>query len=75
MRKQNIEEAQKLVLLVAELKQYCEDMEVGGLPPEAVRKASEAERLARRIMAGSRRGRVETGHIEDRQPLIVAASR
>jgi hypothetical protein len=49
MRKQNIEEAQKLVLLVAELKQYSEAMEVGGLPPEAVRKASEAERLARRI--------------------------
>jgi hypothetical protein len=49
MRKQNIEEAQKLVLLAAELKQYSEAMEVGGLPPQAVRKASEAEKLARRI--------------------------
>ena len=49
MRKQNLEEAQKLVLLVAELKQYSDAMDEGGLPPEAVRKASEAEKLARRI--------------------------
>jgi uncharacterized protein YdiU (UPF0061 family) len=49
MRRQNLEETQKLVALVAELKQYSEAMEAGGLPPEAVRKASEAEKLARRI--------------------------
>jgi septation ring formation regulator EzrA len=49
MRRQNIEEAEKLVLLAAELKQYSETMEVGGLPPEAVHKAGEAEKLARRI--------------------------
>jgi hypothetical protein len=49
MRRQNIEEAQKLVSLAAELKQYSEAMEVGGLPPQAVRKAGEAEKLAKRI--------------------------
>jgi hypothetical protein len=49
MRRQNIEEAQKLVSLVAELKEYSEAMEVGGLPPQAVRKAGEAEKLAKRI--------------------------
>jgi septation ring formation regulator EzrA len=49
MRRQNIEEAQKLVSLAAELKQYSEAMEIGGLPPQAVRKAGEAEKLARRI--------------------------
>ena len=49
MRRQNSEEAQKLVLLAAELKQYSEAMEQGGLPPEAVHKAGEAEKLARRI--------------------------
>jgi hypothetical protein len=49
MRRQNVEEAQKLVSLAAELKQYSEAMELGGLPPQAVRKAGEAEKLARRI--------------------------
>src|SRR4051794_22040701 len=47
MRRQNLEEAEKLVSLAAELKQYSEAMEVGGLPPQAVHKASEAEKLAR----------------------------
>jgi septation ring formation regulator EzrA len=49
MRRQNLEETEKLVSLVAELKRYSQAMEIGGLPPEAVRKASEAEKLARRI--------------------------
>lgn len=49
MQKQNSEEAQKLVLLAAELRQYSEAMENGGLPPEAVRKANEVEKLAKRI--------------------------
>jgi hypothetical protein len=49
MQKQNSEDAQKLVLLAAELRQYSEAAENGGVPPEAVRKASEAEKLAKRI--------------------------
>jgi hypothetical protein len=50
MQKQNSEDAQKLVFLTAELRQYAnEAAENGGVPPEAVRKASEVEKLAKRI--------------------------
>jgi hypothetical protein len=49
MQKQNCEDAQKLVFLAAELRQYAQAAENGGVPPEAVRKASEVEKLAKRI--------------------------
>lgn len=49
MQKQNSEDAQKLVLLAAELRQYSDAVENGGVPPEAVRKAKEVEKLAKRI--------------------------
>jgi hypothetical protein len=49
MQKQNSEDAQKLVILTAELRQYAQAAENGRVPPEAVRKASEVEKLAKRI--------------------------
>jgi predicted ATP-grasp superfamily ATP-dependent carboligase len=49
MQKQNSDDAQKLVLLASELRQYSEAVENDGVSPEAVRKASEVEKLAKRI--------------------------
>jgi hypothetical protein len=38
-----------MVSLAAELKQYADATEGSALPPEAVRKANELEKLARRV--------------------------
>jgi hypothetical protein len=49
MQRENSEDTQKMVSLVAELKQYADATEGSALPPEAVRKANELEKLARRV--------------------------
>ena len=46
MQRENNEDTQKMVLLAAELKQYSE---AAILPPEAVRKANELEKVAKRL--------------------------
>ncbi len=49
MQRENAEDTQKMVSLAAELKQYAEAADGSALPPEAVRKANELEKLARRV--------------------------
>jgi hypothetical protein len=49
MQVENSADAQKMVSLAAELKQYAEVADGPGLPPEAVQKAKEVEKLARRV--------------------------
>lgn len=49
MQRENSEDTQKMVSLAAELKQYAEAADGSALPPEAVRKANELEKLARRV--------------------------
>jgi hypothetical protein len=49
MQRENSEDTQKMVSLAAELKQYAEAADGSSLPPEAVRKANELEKLARRV--------------------------
>lgn len=48
MQRENSEDTRKMVSLAAELKQYSEAADGAALPPEAVRKASELEKLAKR---------------------------
>jgi hypothetical protein len=49
MQRENAEDTQKIVFLAAELKEYAGAADGSGLPPEAVRKANELEKLARRV--------------------------
>jgi hypothetical protein len=49
MQRENNEDTQKMVSLAAELKQYSEAADGVALPPEAVKKANELEKLARRV--------------------------
>ena len=49
MQRENAEDTQKMVSLAVELKQYAEAADGTALPPEAVRKANELEKLARRV--------------------------
>jgi hypothetical protein len=48
MHRDNSNDAQKMVSLAAELKQYAEAAD-GSSPPEALRKANELEKLVRRV--------------------------
>ena len=47
MQRENSEDTQKMVSLAAELKQYAEAADGSSLPPEALRKANELEKLAK----------------------------
>ena len=49
MQRENTEDTRKMVSLAAELKQYAEAADGSPLPPDAVRKANELEKLARRV--------------------------
>jgi hypothetical protein len=49
MQRENSDDTRKMVSLAAELKQYAEAGDRIALPPEAVRKANELEKLARRV--------------------------
>lgn len=49
MQRENSADTQKIVSLAAELKQYAAAADGSGLPQEAVRKANELEKLARRV--------------------------
>jgi hypothetical protein len=49
MQRENSDDTRKMVSLAAELKQYAEAADRMALPPEAVRKANELEKLARRV--------------------------
>lgn len=49
MQRENSDDTRKMVSLAAELKQYAEAGDRIAPPPEAVRKANELEKLARRV--------------------------
>ena len=49
MQRENSKDTRKMVSLAAELKQYADADDRVALPPEAVRKANELEKLARRV--------------------------
>jgi hypothetical protein len=49
LRRENIVDAQKILALATELKQYAHNEEMGALPPDAVKKAKEVEKLAKRV--------------------------
>jgi hypothetical protein len=49
MQRENSADTEKMVSLAAELKQYAAAADGSSLPPEAVRKANELEKLARRV--------------------------
>jgi hypothetical protein len=49
LRRENIEDAQKILTLAAQLKQYADGDAVGALPPDAIGKAKEVEKLAKRV--------------------------
>lgn len=49
MQRENTEDTRKMVSLAAELKQYADAADGSALPPDAVRKANELEKLARRV--------------------------
>ena len=49
MQQENSEDTRRMVSLAAELKQYAEAADGSTLAPDAVRKANELEKLARRI--------------------------
>jgi hypothetical protein len=49
MQLENSDDTQKMVSLAAELKQYVAAADGSGLPPEAVHKANELEKLAKRV--------------------------
>ena len=49
LRKANIQDAQKILFLATELKQLADRDETGQLPSDAVRKAKEVEKLAKRV--------------------------
>ena len=49
MQRENSDDTQKMVSLAAELKQYAAAADGSSLPPQALRKANELEKLARRV--------------------------
>jgi hypothetical protein len=49
LRRENIVDAQKILALAAELKQYVHSDDREALPPDAVNKAKEVEKLAKRV--------------------------
>lgn len=49
MQRENSEDTRKMVSLAAELKQYAKAADGTALPPDAVRKANELEKLARKV--------------------------
>lgn len=49
MQQENSQDTLQMVSLAAELKQYAAAADGSGLPPEAVRKANQLEKLARRV--------------------------
>jgi len=49
MQRENSQDTLQMVALAAELKQYAEAADGTGLPPEAVRKANQLEKLAKRV--------------------------
>ena len=49
LHKENSEDAQKILFLAAELKRYADSAEDGPVPKDAVRKAKEVEKLAKRV--------------------------
>src|SRR5262245_8752034 len=49
MRRQNRADTQKIVDLAAQLKEYGDSAQDGPMPADAVRKAKEVEKLAKRV--------------------------
>ena len=49
MQRENSQDTLQMVSLAAELKQYAAAADGSGLPPEAVRKANQLEKLAKRV--------------------------
>jgi len=49
LRRENIVDVQKILALATELKQYAYNEEMQALPPDAVSKAKEVEKLAKRV--------------------------
>ena len=49
MHRDNSNDMRKVVSLAAELRQYADAADGSSLPPDAVRKANELEKLARRV--------------------------
>jgi hypothetical protein len=49
MQRENSQDTLQMVALAAELKQYAEAADGTGLPPEALRKAIQLEKLAKRV--------------------------
>jgi len=49
LRQENIVDAQKILALATELQQYAQKQEMEALPPDAVKKAKEVEKLAKRV--------------------------
>lgn len=49
MQRENSEDTARMVSLAAELKRYSDGADGGELPPDAVKKANEIEKLARRV--------------------------
>jgi len=49
LRRENIVDVQKILALATELKQYAHNEEMQALPQDAVNKAKEVEKLAKRV--------------------------
>jgi hypothetical protein len=49
MQRENSQDTLQMVSLAAELKQYAAASDGSGLPPEAIRKANQLEKLAKRL--------------------------
>ena len=49
MQRENSQDTLQMVSLAAELKQYAAASDGSGLPPEALKKASQLEKLAKRV--------------------------
>jgi hypothetical protein len=49
MQRESSQDAAEMISLAAELRHYSEAAESSGLPPDAVKKANELEKLARRV--------------------------
>ena len=49
MQRENSQDTLEMVSLASELKQYAAASEGSGLPPEALRKANQLEKLAKRV--------------------------
>jgi hypothetical protein len=56
LRRETIVDAQKILTLAAELKQYAYNEGMQGLPQDAVSKAKEVEKLAKRVNDRMREG-------------------